>query len=203
MIYLDNFRRVFFFYIILYHIWHLLRANLCAWTQSSYQWRWITARKYTLRIRPHCGMIAAVLLDPTYQWDCLISLQPRNYIHSIDAYSISCKWKLQGAPFANDNDNESNFIAMNYIIHSTQWYTGRTVWRKIEQTFLCIYISCDKTNKSIMYNPSLTKQFLYSWQRGKKPGLMGPNICYHEAGIQGVQKKNRIECQSAKKWFAL
>ena len=34
-------------------------------------------------------------------------------------------------------------------------------------------------------------QFLYSWQRGQKALIfMGPNVCNHEAGIYGVQKKN-------------
>ena len=49
------------------------------------------------------------------------------------------------------------------------WYTGTTDWIKIEQTFYAsTYHHITRGTESIIYNPSLTIQFLYSWQRKQK-----------------------------------
>ena len=92
----------------------------------------------------------------------------------------------------NDNDYESNCIAMIYINHIT-WYTGNTDWMKIKQAFLWIHLSLhDKRNKSIMYNPSPTIQLLYSKQRGQKACTYGLQyLLTWSRNIGGAEKTNK------------
>ena len=71
----------------------------------------------------------------------------------------------------NNENNESNSISMNYIDHMTCDIQERRNGWKIKQTgvILRIHISSyDKKNESLMYQPSLTIQFLYTFQRVQK-----------------------------------
>ena len=65
------------------------------------------------------------------------------------------------------------------------WYTGKTDWRKVEQTFfmhLHIIIWQEEQKHNVQSKPDNTIS-IFMTKGAKKPELMGPNICYHEAGI--------------------
>ena len=110
-----------------------------------------------------------------------------------------------------DNDNESNFIAMNYIDHiigdvqASSWIRNGLVFVYIHlhsgivSTLFSRISMYDTKNKIIMHYSSPTMQFLIHDKGGKKPGLMGPNICCNEAEHDS-QKMTHIlfvPCQSA------
>ena len=83
------------------------------------------------------------------------------------------------------------FIAMNHINHNTRDIQARLIDGKKNRHFICIYISSyDKRNKDIMYNPSLTIQFLYSWQKGQTAWTYGPQYLLSWSRTIGGYRKN-------------
>ena len=103
------------------------------------------------------------------------------------------EWKRfsRSRPNDNDNDNESNFIAMNYINHITRDIQARLIDGKKKQTFymhLHIIILQEEQRHNVQSEPDNTIS-IFMTKGAKSLNLWAPISVIMKQKYRGVQKK--------------